>query len=103
MGFLEPIAERAGFAAGAAVSFAAEEAEPPETGAFLAGVTDFAAPLPPAATLPGAVFVGVDVSFFVGALPGPTLLLSFLGAAFLAAGGSLSTILIFDTPSVEVC
>jgi hypothetical protein len=47
--------------------------------------------------------VGVDVSFFAGALPGPTLLLIFLGAAFLAAGGSLSTMLIFETPSVEGC
>lgn len=96
MGFLEPIAERAGFGADPAV----EEAV---LGAFFAaGVTDFAAPLPPAAAFPGAVFVGVEVSFFAGALPGPTLLLIFLGAAFLA-GGSLSTMLIFDTPSADTC
>lgn len=100
IGFFEPMTERAGFAADPAVSFAAEEA-PAVLGAFFAGVTDFAAPLPPAAALPGAVFVGVDVSFFAGALPGPTLLLIFLGAAFL--GGSLSTMLIFDTPSVDRC
>lgn len=97
MGFLEPMAERAGFAADPAVSFAAEEAAP-ALGAFFAGVTDFVGP---GAALPGAVFVGVDLSFKAGALPGPTLLLIFLGAAFL--GGSLSTIVIFDTPSVDRC
>ena len=95
------MAERAGFGAEPAVSFAAEEA-PPALGVFFAaGVTDFAAPLPPGAALPGAVFVGVDLSFRAGALPGPVLLLIFLGAAFL--GGSLSTILIFDTPAVDRC
>lgn len=97
MGFFEPMAERAGFAAEPAVSFAAEEAAP-ALGAFFAGVMDFVGP---GAALPGAVFVGVDLSFKAGALPGPTLLLIFLGAAFL--GGSLSTIVIFDTPSVDRC
>jgi hypothetical protein len=103
MGFLEPIAERAGFGADPAdpaASFAGEDAAPP-VAAFFAGVTDFAPPLPPGAALPGAVFVGVDLSFKAGALPGPVLLLIFLGAAFL--GGSLSTILIFDTPSADRC
>jgi hypothetical protein len=98
IGFFEPMAERAGFVADPAVSFAAEEAAP-ALGAFFAGVTDFVGP--PGAALPGAVFVGVDLSFKAGALPGPTLLLIFLGAAFF--GGSLSTIVIFDTPSVDMC
>lgn len=98
MGFFDPMAERAGFGADPAVSFAAEEAAP-VLGAFFAGVTDFVGPL--GAALPGAVFIGVDLSFTAGALPGATLLLIFLGAAFL--GGSLSTIVIFDTPSVDRC
>ena len=90
IGFLDPMAERAGFAADPAVSFAAAEPAP-AGGAFFAG----------GAALPGAVFVGVDLSFEAGALPGPVLLLIFLGAAFL--GGSLSTILIFEIPSVDMC
>jgi len=98
MGFFDPMTERAGFGADPAVSFAAEEAAP-VLGAFFAGVMDFVGP--PGAALPGAVFVGVDLSFKAGALPGPTLLLIFLGAAFL--GGSLSTIVILDTPSVDRC
>lgn len=97
MGFFEPMAERAGFGADPALSFAAEEAAP-VLGAFFAGVMDFVGA---GAALPGAVFVGVDLSFKAGALPGPVLLLIFLGAAFL--GGSLSTIVIFETPSVDRC
>jgi hypothetical protein len=97
IGFFEPMAERAGFAAEPAVSFAAEEAAP-ALGAFFAGVMDFVGA---GLAFPGAVFVGVDLSGKAGALPGPTLLLIFLGAAFL--GGSLSTILIFEMPSVNSC
>jgi len=85
IGFFEPMAERAGFGVDPV-----DEAAP-ALGDFFAG----------GAALPGAVFVGVDLSFTAGALPGPVLLLIFLGAAFL--GGSLSTILIFDTPSVDSC
>jgi len=54
-----PVAFCAWPAAGAAGLDAAE-------GVFFAGVTDFAAPAPPGAALPGAVFVGLDVSLVAG-------------------------------------
>jgi hypothetical protein len=104
MGFLEPIADRAGFAADPAVSLVAEAAPPAELGAFFTGVllgVDFAAPVAPEAAFAGVAFAGVAVPLFAGVLPA-VLFPSFWGAFLGADLTSLSTILIFDTPSVII-
>jgi hypothetical protein len=109
MGFLEPIAERAGFAADPAVSLVAEAAPPAELGAFFTGVllgVDFAAPVAPEAALEGVAlegvaFAGVAVPLFAGVLPA-ALFPSFWGAFLGADLTSLSTILIFEIPSVII-
>jgi hypothetical protein len=105
MGFLEPIADRAGFAADPAVSLGAEAAPPAVLGAaFFTGVllgVDFAAPSAPEAAFAGVAFAGVDVPLFAGVLPA-ALFPSFWGAFLGAALTSLSTILIFDMLSVII-
>jgi hypothetical protein len=105
MGFLEPIADRAGFAADPAVSLAAEAVLPAVLGAFFTGVllgVDFAAPVAPEAAFEGVAFAGVGVPLFAGVLPA-VLFPSFWGAFLGADLTSLSTMLIFEMPSARIC
>lgn len=112
MGFFEPMAERAGFVAEPAVSFAAEVAPLAAPVAFLAGVlftADFAVPVAPEAAeltpetaFEGVALAGVEAPLFDGVLPA-ALFPSFWGVFLGADLRSLSTMLIFDTPSVALC